>query len=722
MTADVGHLSLAAVVLAAGLAFLSAMAAGRFAIPGLLKVARGLTLAAAGFYTLAALALWTALVNSDFSLQYVARFTERALPTGYKLAAFWAGQEGSLLLWGWLVAVMSWLVLRQEDKYNAAIFDRPLNDRQDEGKRHVAHSTLRDAVWHPNQAFPGAIPGAVPGVLALVWGFFAVLMLFAADPFAVFAFPPEDGGGLNPLLQHPAMIAHPPLLFVGYAGYTIPFALMVGALVAGRKDNQWIAQSRVWLLGSWIFLTCGIVLGAWWAYLELGWGGYWAWDPVENASLLPWLTGTALMHSAMVQQHRGMLKIWNAVLTALTFLLCIFGTYLTRSGVIQSVHAFGESPVGDYFLTFLGIATVGSMVLLVVRRKLLVSERPLEGLVGREGFFMGANLLLTIIMVTTLGGTVSPIVAELAGRPQFKLEAGFYNNVVVPMGLILVLLMATGPLLSYGAGGDQKLKRGLFVPMVLALAGVGIAVAMGLHRPLALCSVGVGVLAVSVVVLEYVRACLAWRNIEGEMLLVAAGRVISASRRRYGAQLCHVGVVLMVAGITGSGLFQYESLLDLKAGQEQQAGRYTLKLERVKEYRHENYSALDAAVRATDPAGGSIVLHPQLRHYPRSDQVSAEVAVRPGWREDLYMTVAEVTPDGLMVVLKVIISPLVSWIWIGGAVMLCGGLLCALSISPGMKTAGTGLPVNERAGAKAGKGQAKGQRRISLIDTCEQSK
>ncbi|MHC4589268.1 MAG: cytochrome c biogenesis protein CcsA, partial [Planctomycetota bacterium] len=318
MISGIGNLSLCAAILVAAGAVLASVASVRFRSPRLLRGARILLALVAVMLTATTAALIAALVNSDFRFDYVASYTERALPLGYKLAALWAGQEGSLLLWAWLLAILCMI---------AAVGWRTLV-----GTEHAV----------------------AVAVMALVCGFFGVLLLFAANPFQpVAGMAPPDGRGLNPMLQDPAMIIHPPLLFLGYAGFTIPFALTIGVLVAGRKDNHWIALVRRWLLASWLFLGAGIVLGAWWAYVELGWGGYWAWDPVENASLLPWLTSTALLHSIMVQQHRGMFKRWNVSLIFLTFTLCIFGTYLTRSGVIDSVHAYAGSLLGGFFLVFL---------------------------------------------------------------------------------------------------------------------------------------------------------------------------------------------------------------------------------------------------------------------------------------------------------------------------------------------------------------------------------
>src|SRR5687768_17267502 len=389
MTGDIGNFALGLAILAAALSALLCVAAARFDSDRVLGAARAMIAVVAALLSVAIAALTVAMINGTFAIEYVARYTERALPIGYKLAAVWAGQEGSVLLWGWLLAVLSVIFL-------------------------MSRRDLR-----------GVEGSAVTATVAVACGFFATLLLFAPNPFKLGETLPADGHGLNPLLQDPAMIAHPPVLFLGYAGFTMPFALLIGALAAGRRDNQWIAATRRWVIASWLFLTAGIVLGAQWAYIELGWGGYWAWDPVENASLLPWLTGTALLHSIMAQQHRGMFKKWNAWLIVLSFLLCIFGTYLTRSGVIQSVHAFGESLIGTFFLAFMVVGLIVSGAMIVWRRGELKAEQELTSLVGREGAFLATNALLVGMMLITLIGTLFPILSRMMTGKEVTVGQAF---------------------------------------------------------------------------------------------------------------------------------------------------------------------------------------------------------------------------------------------------------------------------------------------------------
>ena len=398
-------------------------------------------------------------------MRYVAKYTERALPLGYKIAAFWAGQDGSILLWAWMVAVMG------------AIF-AAINRKSDRNEHTIAMA-----------------------VIAIVVAFFAMLMLFAdANPFEKLAVVPADGHGMNPMLQNPGMIAHPPILFLGYAGFTIPFALLLGVLLGKRVDSEWLSQARPWAMVAWLFLGAGILLGAQWAYVELGWGGYWAWDPVENASLLPWLTGTALLHCMIAQRQRGTFKRWTAALVATSFLLCIFAAYITRGGIVSSVHGFGKSLVGDMILAVLVLGTVFSTGLILLRWKLLRGERPLDGLLSRDGGFLAGNILFVAMMLLTGLGTIYPIFRQVTDQPGVSVNQSFYNSAVLPLALAMVALMAIAPLLGHGKEAAARLTRGLGLPLLAAGAVVVGLAAMGISEIWALASaIVVAVLLVTVV-------------------------------------------------------------------------------------------------------------------------------------------------------------------------------------------------------------------------------
>lgn len=532
MISDIGPLSLdLAICVAIGGILASFISARRQSLVWL-RVARWSIGGIAILFSVASAALLVAFLNNQFQFESVLAYSERALPAGYKLAAFWAGQEGSLLLWAWMLGILCIIAV--------------IGFRKETGKEQAI----------------------AVGTLATVCGFFAILLVFAADPFKLVEGQVAlDGRGLNPMLQDPGMIIHPPLLFLGYAGFTIPFAVMVGVLVARRTDNHWLAQIRRWLLVSWFFLTAGIVIGAWWAYIELGWGGYWAWDPVENASLLPWLTSTALIHSIMVQQHRGMFKFWNASLIALTFLLCLFGTYLTRSGVIESVHAFNASLLGTFFLFFLILSSVLSIALIVWRRKELRPEHKLEGLISREGAFLFGNVLLVTMMLTTLVGTIFPILSGIFMEEPVTVGQPFYNIIVAPMGLLLVALMAVAPVLAFGREAALKIVRSLRIPAIAALIVTGLVGATITTNGWAILCTAICVLGTSAVVVNFVTSTASRRRSTGEGFVTASIRLIDKDHRRYGGQLAHLGVMMLVIGITGSSLFDTESVYKLQAGQ-----------------------------------------------------------------------------------------------------------------------------------------------------------
>ncbi len=646
----IGNLSLGAAVLMAAASLFTAVAAVKFQSDRMLVWGRRLLMLFGIAIVTGSAALMTALVNSDFQNAYVASYTERALPMGYKIAAFWAGQEGSLLFWALLLAGMSAVAVRQF-----------------RSRGRTEQSVML-------------------GTLALVCGFFTALMLFAANPFAQLPVTAVDGQGLNPMLQDPYMIAHPPLLFVGYAGYTIPWAMLLAALIAGRKDNQWIGATRKWLMISWLFLTVGIILGAKWAYIELGWGGYWAWDPVENASLLPWLTGTALLHSVMVQQHRGMFKIWNASLIAVTFLLCIFGTYLTRSGIVQSVHSFGESVIGTFFLVFLGVCVLLSLVVILRRRALLKSEHEVQGLMTREGAFLALNVLLVLMTLTTLVGTIFPVISGAVLDEPVSVGQSFYHTAVIPISLALLAVMSIGPLLGYGKDATKKLIASLIVPGIAGAVAVGVAVALGLTNPWALICTAITTVAVFSIGSGLIQAVRQRRKIEDEGPLTATLRVIDNNHRRYGGQFVHLGVVMLMVGVAGSSLFSTKQTFQLTPGESADLNGYTVTRGELNQFRQANYTAIEAHVTLTpsDAIGGAeLSLHPQLRFYDKSmggehDHPSAHVALDSTLTRDIYMTLAGWEDDGKLVALEAIINPLIAWIWIGGIVMTLGAIFCLM--------------------------------------------
>jgi len=630
-----------------GLALTAAVGSIGAALLKKLSAARWMLVGYAASLSLASVALFWALLASDFRFLYVAEYTESALPFGYKLAAFWAGQEGSLLLWAWLLGAMGIVLV--------------ITQRKRDGKE--------------------ALAGLA--VFAAVCAFFAALMLFAANPFKANPVAESaDGHGLNPMLQDPGMIAHPPTLFLGYAGFTVPFALMIGALVAGRRDNGWTTDIRRWCIFSWLALSVGILLGANWAYVELGWGGYWGWDPVENASLLPWLTGTALLHSIMAQQHKGMFKIWNASLVALTFILCVFGTYITRSGVIQSVHAFGESPIGSFFLTFLAISVVASVLVIVARRRLLRGEHEIESLTGREAAFLGTNILLVGMMLVTLVGTIFPLLSRTFGSHEVTIGQSFYNKVVAPLGLLLVALMALGPVLVYGKDSGKRLGKALAGPAGLGIVAVGALAISGIGNLWALAAALIGVAALANVGIDLTKSVIARMRSFNEPAFKALVQLIDSNHRRYGGQIVHVGVIFIVAGVVGSSLFSTKASLQLQAGESAMVGGQRVTFVSLQEVRRGNYSAVEARLVLNDLHGTVTDIRPQRRFYDKAEQPMSQVAIESSWRQDVYVTLDGWEDNGKSVAVGAIINPLVSWIWVGGVVLSLGGVFCLFNRTP----------------------------------------
>lgn len=636
----IGNFGLCAAVLVAVGTLLVSLRAARIESPSLATAARRGIVLLAALLTVCSIALMIAMVGSDFRLAYVAEHTEKSLPIGYKAAAFWAGQEGSLLLWAWMLAILSTIFV--------------LARRRDRGPEQVVAT----------------------GALAVVIGFFAALMLFAANPFHALDQAPPDGNGLNPMLQDPGMIAHPPILFMGYAGFTIPFALLIGSLVTNRLNNDWLKVARPWVLMSWIFLGAGILLGAEWAYTVLGWGGYWAWDPVENASLLPWLTGTALLHSTIAQRQRGVFKRWNAAFAAATFILCILGTYITRSGIVDSVHTFGQSLVGTFFGVFLTLAILTTLALIAWRWNALKPERPVKRILSREGMFLGGNLVFTAMTAITLIGTLFPAFTRHLAGQSMSVSASFYNGGVLPCALVLLALMALAPFLSYGGENAKKIAHKLTFPLIASLAALAVLWALHVRSVWAIAAGVLCTVLVSSILVDVIRSIRARAHNTHESVPRAAFKLFDADHRRYGGHVVHAGVVMIVAGIAGSSLYSTKQLVQLSPGDRATVGKYTVRLDSLDEVRKENYTAVQAALVIDDASGNTQVLHPERRFYDKSQEASTQVAIQSGWREDFYVTLAGWEAGGKVTTFQMIVNPLVRWIWAGGIVLVIGGVWC----------------------------------------------
>ena len=600
----------------------------------------------------AAAILVLAAFRNDFSIAYIFHHSNRELPAPYKFATLWSGQEGSLLFWSLLLSGYG-LVLR-------------LRHRTDE--RLFAHASV---------------------ILAAVQTFFLLLLNFAARPFAIRTGAlAADGTGLNPLLQYPEMVIHPPMLYLGYIGFTVPFAFALGALAMRYPGDKWIHITRRWTMVTWGFLTCGIFLGAHWAYYVLGWGGYWGWDPVENASLMPWLTGTAFLHSVMMQEKRGMLKTWNVWLIFSTFMLSIFGTFLTRSGVVNSVHAFAQSSIGDWFVAFLGVIALTCVYFYFKNRDHLRSEHRLESLVSRESSFLFNNLVFLVACFTVLWGTLFPVLSDWIEGHKVTVGPPFFNKVNVPVALFLLLLTAIGPLLAWRKTSLESLKRNFTWPTLGAL-GTGLFLLVtpaawgspfGL-RPwnsisyfYSLMTIMLSVLVGLTVLSEFVRGGRVIAGKTGAALPAAMVQLARRNTRRYGGYIVHLGVMLIMIGFAGSA-FNQDQEKEMSYGDKLAIGPYTLVCQSYTQEENSNYSA-DVAIMQVWQGGRQIdTLYPESRFYTAAQEQQHIPTVRSTLKEDLYVVFEGQNPDTGHPIIKAHLNPLVSWIWIGVLTMVAGTIL-----------------------------------------------
>jgi len=595
----------------------------------------------------ASFALLTLLAKSDFHYQYVWSYSNKALPMCYKLAAFWAGQIGSLLLWLLIISAITAAAAYQNRNRN------------------------RDLMPY------------VLMVFGIVTAFFSFVCLFLTNPFTelviagqngTLPYTPPDGIGLNPLLQHPVMVIHPPILFVGYSGFIVTFAFAIAALITRQLDAFWLSVTRRWTIFSWLFLGAGIILGAKWAYVELGWGGYWGWDPIENASLLPWLTGTAVLHSSMIQEKRGMLKTWNMSLIMLTFILCIFGTFLTRSGIVSSVHAFGQSSIGSSFGFFLLFLFIGSFSLLLTRVSYLRSENKLDSLLSRESTFLFNNLIFVGAMAVILLGTIAPVISELITGSQISVGIPYYLSVNIPIGLFLLFLIGAGPLFAWRKTSAKSLKRNFLYPLSFALVTGILLFAGGLRQFMPFVSFFLCAFVAASIVQEYIKGTRPRHKISGEPYLKAFINIILRNPRRYGGYLVHLSIVLMFIGFTG-GAFIIEATGELTEGQSITAGDYELTVERIHQGGTSLYEFSEVRLHIKKDNRDLTYKNAQRRFYYASEQATSELAIYSTLTEDLYIVYSGMISDGKKAVIQVHVNPLVMWVWIGGIVLAVGGVI-----------------------------------------------
>ncbi|MDQ3556314.1 MAG: heme lyase CcmF/NrfE family subunit [Gemmatimonadota bacterium] len=610
-------------------------------------------LAVFGLLAISSVSIVAAFLRNEYRYQYVAGYSNRELSVFYKVTGLWAGQTGSLVFWALLLAFFAALVVVQNR--------------------------------HRNREF---MP-YVAGTLLVVLAFFLVVILFASNPFKLLPFTPADGRGLNPQLQNYWMTIHPPTLYLGFTAFTVPFAFAVAALLSGRLDTRWITTTRRWTLLAWFFLTNGVIFGMMWAYVELGWGGYWFWDPVENASLLPWLTGTAFLHSVIIQEKRGMLKMWNVLLIMGTFLLSIFATFLTRSGLIESVHSFAQNlTIAWIFLGFLSALTVASAALVWWRRDRLRSDAELESALSREAAFLANNLLFIAAMFAVLWGTMFPLLSEGITGQKIAVGPPFFDRVNIPIGLLLLALLGVGPVIAWRRASPRNLRRNFVAPVAAALGVGSVLWLTGVRHTYALLTFVLGAFVLATIAIEFWKGTRARAHIEGEGAALALLHLVARNQRRYGGYIVHVGLVLGFMGFAGQA-YDVEKQVTLAPGESVQIASpfghvYRLTYQDMSWYTAPNMTKLVASLRVTRNDAPVGMLTAEQRVYRQREETATEVGIRRAWNEDLYLILAGIDdPKGVfdgtnprpLATFRVLVNPLVPWIWIGGAIMALGTLI-----------------------------------------------
>jgi cytochrome c-type biogenesis protein CcmF len=655
-----GELSLWVALLMAAWAATASLAGGGLRRADLVRSGERGVYASGAFIGVASIGLWTAIFTSDFSFKYVASFTARNLPPAYKFTSFWGGQAGSLLFWCLILAMYAAIVV------------------------------------YTNRARNRELMPWVNGAIAIVLLFFLCVTAFGANPYERLDWVPPDGRGMNPQLQNPGMAIHPPNLYLGYVATAVPFAFAVGALVTRRLDAEWLRAVRSWALVSWLFLTIGITLGMWWAYVELGWGGYWAWDPVENASLLPWLTGTAFLHSIMIQEKRGMLRKWNVTLVMGTFLLAILGTFITRSGVIASVHSFAQSAVGQWFGAFLIVSIIACAWLVAARLGDLKSPAQLESMVSREAAFLYNNLVLVGIAFSVLWGTLFPIISEAVRGSKITVGPPFFNTVNIPLGLMLLALTGIGPLIAWRRASVRNLRRQFAVPAFAGGSTVVFLLLLGMRDFYALVAYALAAFVIGTIGQEFQKGVSARQRMYGEGIMPAFGRLVARNRRRYGGYIVHFGISLMFAAFAGQA-FKSEFDVTLRAGERFQAtdpwgASWTFTSQGVSRDQRLNRFVTAVVLDAERNGKREKLITAEKRQYFDSRgnptfEPSSEVGILEGLRQDVYVVLSGVS-EGEAAEMRVAFYPLVWWVWLGAIIMALGGVIVMWPQSESRRTHG----------------------------------
>jgi cytochrome c-type biogenesis protein CcmF len=644
MTIGAPEIGYALTVVGLAVAVWGAAAAVAGARSGRLALLASAERAAVGVWALVTacmLLLIHAFLTFDFSIRYVAANTNHGTPYYYRITALWGALEGSIILWAWMLGLYTVIVVLRYRR------------RQ---------------------------PELYPWVLAVMLGvlaFFLLVMAIPAPPFERLTPVPADGRGLNPLLEDSGMITHPVALYLGFTGFTVPFAFAVAALALGRTGEEWITITRRWTIIAWYFLSLGLLIGGWWSYHVLGWGGYWAWDPVENAAFMPWLTGTAFLHSVMIQERRRMLKLWNLTLIILTFGLTLFGTFLTRSGIIGSVHAFTQGSIGVFFLAFLALVLLTAFSLLAWRVERLKGQGELDSIVSRESVFLLNNVFLVAASFTVFFGTIFPLLSEAARGVKVSVGAPFFNLVNIPLFLGLLFLMGVGPLIAWRRASTESLRRNFLKPVLAGVAAAAVLRALGIGNALVLLCIGLVVFVSGTMALDFWRAARARRR-TGDGWAAATGGLLVRQNRRYGGFVVHLGILVVALGVAGSQAWSLQTEATLARGETVELGGYRVRFDGLAASEESNHFKVTGTFSVAHGTGSSDVLQPAKKFYPREQTPIAYVDYRLGLIEDVYLVLGDFARDGSQATIKVQVNRMVSWLWLGGVVLTLGAALAVL--------------------------------------------
>jgi cytochrome c-type biogenesis protein CcmF len=656
MTPELGY---AATVAALVLAVYGAGAAALSARVGRTNLRASAERAAIGvlvLITACMLLLVYAFLTFDFSVRYVANNTNLGTPFYYRITALWGALEGSIILWAWMLSVYTLIMVTRYRRTQP-------------------------------QLYPWTL-----AVMLSISAFFLLVMTIPAPPFERLSPIPADGRGLNPLLEDSGMITHPVALYLGFTGFTVPFAFAMAALIVGRTGDEWITITRRWTIVAWYFLSLGLLIGGWWSYHVLGWGGYWAWDPVENAAFMPWLTATAFLHSVMIQERRRMLKLWNLTLIILTFSLTLFGTFLTRSGIIGSVHAFSQGSVGQFFLSFLALVVLGAFCLLAWRLDRLRAQGELDSILSRESAFLLNNLFLIAAAFTVFFGTVFPLLSEAVQGTKVSVGAPFFNLVNIPIFLALIFLMGVGPLIAWRRASAENLRRNFLKPVLIGIAGAAVCWALGIGNALVLLCLTLVVFVAATIALDFARAARARRR-TGDRWIDATWGLALRQNRRYGGFVVHLGILVIALGVAGSQAWSTQTEATLNRGESLNLAGYTIRFDGLEAAEESNHFKVIGTFTVSDRKGPFTVLTPAKKFYPQEQTPIAAVDYRLGVLEDLYLVLGEFARDGSHATIKIQVNRMVSWLWIGGLLLTLG---TALAIVPERRR----VPALARAGER----------------------